>query len=274
LAFDAFALSKFHFFTPGKIVKGLSMTAALLNILFVFTAFLLEMIIKNGRTSIVPIELGRTGILWILWLADFAYWYSFGPVVASDCASLTDYPIFQADCAFEIFGPIFAIFNFIILFAWFVTVLIFSIKGNHWKSPVHKFDLTKKRADILEAQARQPTTSYFSGKTPVHGGHYPPQQGYYPQSPPQQTFSPGPQQEGYWVPAQQMNHQPPQGYWAFPLTGAAPPGTPQAGGPQAPGWPQQSPPQQPAQEAQSPPVPPSTQGAEQGAHNSKGAVAQ
>jgi hypothetical protein len=52
-------------------------------------SFILELVIRSGLTSLVAIELPRIGILWVLWLASGANFYSVVRLSASLCAEFS-----------------------------------------------------------------------------------------------------------------------------------------------------------------------------------------
>jgi len=187
---------------------SLSLAAAIITLVFLPITLVLEAVIRSGATSLVPVELVRVFILWVLWLASGAFFYAnTHGISASFCARLGDLldPLFEASCIAAIIIPACSIINFVLLFVWFITLLIFSSKNNHWKSAVNRVDLTKKKGPGNDGS--RSNSGFVYGNPPQQQQQQ--QLQYYwvpgPQGPPPPVHLQGPHPPGqgqwYWVPA-------------------------------------------------------------------------
>jgi len=214
-------------------LDGLSLAAAVITLVFLPVTFILEAIIRSGATSLVPVELVRVFILWALWLASGAFFYAIDHgISASFCAQFIDFdPLFETSCIAAIIIPACSIINFFLLFVWFIVLLIFSAKNNHWKSAVNRVDLTKKRGPDNNGYRSNSGFVYSNPplqQQPLQYYWVPGQQGPPPPVHLQGSQPPG-QGQGYWVPVppgqvyqgytQQAHYPyPQQGYMQTSLT--------------------------------------------------------
>jgi len=214
------AFTIFHqVITLPSTLDSLPLAAAVITIVVFLVTFVLELVIRSGVTSLVVIELPRVFFLWVLWLASGAYFYSLVRWPASLCSENSSLGSeFEAVCVGAIIIPALSIVNFILLFAYFTTLLTFSAMNNHWTSAITRTDLMKKKgAAGANAGYGKPSGNQFIYSQPPMPQQ---QQGYYVPSPqgqapgygvPPQQGSPMMQGPGHWVPG-----PPPQFQGGYP----------------------------------------------------------
>jgi len=173
---------------------SLPLAVSVLTLVSMVPILVLEHIRKGLVTSLLVVELGWVGFLWVLWLAAGGEAASTG-VDASTCSRLNSAS--QTLCSSLVAITAFSFLNWIILLGWFGTLVTFGAINNHWNHSVPDTDLTKKHST---GAAGQPTMAAAPGATPY--GAYPPQQA--PQGYPQQ------QAQGYQGYPQQVQQGHPQ----------------------------------------------------------------
>jgi len=203
---------------------NLSLAAAVITLVFIVLTLLLEGTVRSGVTSLVPIEVARIGVLWSLWVASGAKWYAVIPYSKSAplCGEVAEFDeldaLWEGECAESIIVPACSMVNFFLLFVWFILLVIFASVNHHWRSQVHRVNLTRKKGSEPEDTGKlfvhyqQPPQPYYWNPS-----QQPPGSG----SGPQQFVTYGPGYQGPGFPQQPQHayqgpaHSPPQAYTPY-----------------------------------------------------------
>jgi len=131
-------------------LHGVALAIAVVTFVSLPGTLFIEIIIRRPVTSLVLVELVRVGIFWVVWLAAGVRYYQLSPL-SSDVSSC--YLHFQtvgrgtvASCIGVVVVAASSMINFGLLLIWFITLLFFAVKNNHWKSLVHRVDLTEPKS--------------------------------------------------------------------------------------------------------------------------------
>jgi len=167
---------------------SLALAVAVITMVTMVPLIAVEFTRKGAFTSRVFVELIWVGILWVLWLASGAEAATLN-VDPSLCSSSFLGSTGKTICSSILAVTAFSFLNWIILMAWFVTLLVFSIIGNHWHNSVADTDLTKRDTSAAGPAAfQQPNMSAAPG-TPYD--NYP-QQSVQSSPHPQQAYNSSP----------------------------------------------------------------------------------
>jgi len=180
---------------------GLALSSAIITLLFIGITLLFEGTIRSGVTSLALVEVVRVGILWILWVASGARWYATLPAAKSSpfCLELDDRyglgGVWRAECVGIAIVAACSMINFFLLFAWFVLLVIFTSVNHHWRSPVSRVNLARKKDP--ERSKTDNTSIHHQPQQPYYGNpsQQPPGSGPAPQA--LASYGPGYQGQGF-----------------------------------------------------------------------------